>query len=52
MMKMVNQGSTLINRIYQRWTPDDVRQFAAKLPALTASSAKKQNPPKKRKAPS
>lgn len=32
MMKMVNHGSKLISRIYQRWTADDVRQWAARMP--------------------
>lgn len=34
MMKMVNHGSKEISRIYQRWTSDDVRRFAGRLPTL------------------
>jgi len=31
MMKMVNHGSKLISRIYQRWTAADVREWARKM---------------------
>jgi len=31
MMRMVNHGSSLISRVYQRWTSDDVRSYAALL---------------------
>ena len=33
-MKMVNHASKDISRIYQRWTSEDVRSYAAKIPAL------------------
>lgn len=32
MCRMVNHGSTLVNRIYQRWTSEDVRRYAALIP--------------------
>ena len=47
MMKMVNHADKDISRIYQRWTSDDVRQFADRLPNLTAFGAPKQNHRKK-----
>lgn len=46
MMKMVNHASSLISRIYQRWTSDDVRRYAGLLvPARDGSAAIGGNPP-------
>ncbi len=47
MMKMVNHGLSLINRIYQRWTSDDVRRYAALIPGRSSGAATKQNPREK-----
>lgn len=44
MMRMVNHGSSLINRVYQRWTSDDVRHYAGLLaPAPAAAGATGEN---------
>jgi hypothetical protein len=46
MMRMVNHGSKLISRIYQRWTTDDVRRYATRLaPIPSVSDATFENPP-------
>jgi len=39
MMKMVNHGSKLISRVYQRHSPADVRAFAARMPGQAAAAA-------------
>jgi hypothetical protein len=43
MMRMVNHGSTLISRIYQRWTDDDVRRYSGLL-SRGSNAARVQNP--------
>lgn len=40
MMKMVNHGNKLITRIYERWTTDDVRAYADRIPDPTAGPSK------------
>ncbi len=40
MLKMVNHGTTTINRIYQRWTPDAVREYSALLSSRVPGAAK------------
>ena len=37
MMRMVNHGSKLVSRIYQRWTADDVRRYAELIPQTAFS---------------
>ena len=45
MMRMVNHGSRLVSRIYQRWTHEDVRRYAALLaPAPLADDATARSP--------
>lgn len=39
MMKMVNHGSKLVSRVYQRWAPKDVRDFAARIEGQAAAAA-------------
>lgn len=40
MLKMVNHASKLVNRIYQRWTSDDVRRYSAAISIPGISAAK------------
>lgn len=47
MLKMVNHASKLINRLYQRWTSDDVRHYAELLPVRHDSSANSRSPDSK-----
>ena len=46
MMRMVNHGSKLISRIYQRWNVEDVRRFAGLINPVSGD-ATKQSPPEK-----
>ncbi len=48
MMKMVNHGSTLISRIYQRWTHADVMRYASLLAGPSAPAARGRSPRAKR----
>lgn len=47
MMKMVNHGSKLVSRIYQRWTTDDVQKYADLIPDPTSELSKEGNPHKR-----
>ena len=38
MMRMVNHAEKDISRVYQRWTSEDVRRYAARLPSLAATT--------------
>jgi integrase len=51
MCKMVNHGSKLINRIYQRWTSDDVRRFAGQVKVPYGDAAKSRSRNKKASRP-